>query len=258
MKFKIVTCFILLPLFSVLAYAQEELPDNYLLITLKAAEGKLQGTCEFLEGYILTMDLPSAFLKNGLDSTRLFSLIKKQEIKGTLTYLDGKTTEIKYEVVNHRGADDIYMKTSLGYFLWEMLKIKPDEVYFAINWWYCPPARDVDLKALKIAAKLLADSANWNKTDDRKCEDDEENNKWSLFCALKYASIKTMGEYNHHNTAMQTVRFVIDELIPGHEFEHTLMDYNNLPATKHKDILFVINEAKKRIELELKNKKERK
>lgn len=256
MRFKIAICFILLCLFSVLAYAQEELPDNYLPITLKATEGKLQGSSEFLEGFIFTMDLPSDFLKNGLDSTKLFSLIRKQEITGTLIYPNGKTTEIKYEVVNHRGADDIYMKTSLGYFLWEMLEIKQDEVNFAINWWYCPPAREVDLKALEIAEKLLADSSNWHKEDDRKCEDDEENNKWSLFCALKYASIKTMGEYNHHNTAMQTVRFVIDDLIAGHEFEHTLMDYNNLPATKHKDILFVIDEAKKRIELELKKGKD--
>jgi len=55
---------------------------------------------------------------------------------------------------------------------------------------------------------------------------------------------------------MQTVRFVIDELIPEHEFEHTLMDYNNLPATRYKDILFVIKEAKERIELELKKGKD--
>jgi hypothetical protein len=50
---------------------------------------------------------------------------------------------------------------------------------------------------------------------------------------------------------MQALRFAIDELIPGHGFEHTLMDYNNSPSTAHADILAVIDMAKKRIEGEL-------
>ena len=87
--------------------------------------------------------------------------------------------------------------------------------------------------------------------DDRKCEDDIANNKWSLFCAIKHASIQKMGEYNHHNTAMQALRLAIDELIPDHGFAHTLRDYNNLPSTTHKDVLMVIDRAKKRIEEEL-------
>jgi hypothetical protein len=61
-----------------------------------------------------------------------------------------------------------------------------------------------------------------------------------------------MGEYNHHNTAMQALRFAIDELVPEHGFEHTLMDYNNSPSTTHTDILKVIDTAKERIKEELK------
>ena len=102
-----------------------------------------------------------------------------------------------------------------------------------------------------MTEQLLADSTNWHKNDDRKCENDIESNQWSLFCALKYASIEEMGEYNHHNTAMQTVRFVIDETLPNHGFEHTLMDYNNSPSTEHEDILRVIEIAKKRIKQEI-------
>jgi len=114
----------------------------------------------------------------------------------------------------------------------------------------------VDLETLEMTEQLLADATNWHKKDDRKCENDIESSRWSLFCALKYASIKKMGEYNHHNTAMQTVRFVIDDLIPDHGFEHTLMDYNNLLSTEHKDILSVVRIAKERIKKEIeKNKK---
>lgn len=60
-----------------------------------------------------------------------------------------------------------------------------------------------------------------------------------------------MGEYNHHNTAMQTVRFVIEDLDPDSYFEHALMDYNNAPSTNHADILRVLAIAKKRIKEEL-------
>jgi hypothetical protein len=93
----------------------------------------------------------------------------------------------------------------------------------------------------------------WHQTDDRKCEDDEVNNSWSLFCALKFASLEKAKEYNHHNTAIQTVRFVIDDLHPNHGYKHTLMDYNNNPKTTHSEILEVVREAKKKIEIELKN-----
>jgi len=252
MKTRIFTCSLIVCLSSILGYGQDELPDNYLPISLKIKDEKLEGKCEYLEGFTFSMDLPSGFLEKALDKEELFTIIRNQKITGTLTYPNKKTTEIQYEVVDHRGVEDIYMKTTLGYFLWEMLDIRDNEVSFAINWWYCPPARKVDLEALEMCEQLLADSMNWHKMDDRKCEDDIDNNKWSLFCAIKYASIQKMGEYNHHNTAMQALRSAIDELIPHHGFEHTLMDFNNSPLTTHHDILIVIDRAKKNIEAELK------
>ena len=243
---------ILLALFSVaLIHAETELPDDYLPITMKIQDGMLAGESEYLEGFMFSMDLPADSLKKPFDKEELFNTVRDQNITGTLTYPNGKTTEIKYEIVDHRGFEDIYMKTTLGYFLWEMIEVRKDELSFVIYWWYCPPARQVDLEALEMAEQLLADSTHWHKTDDRKCEDDIENERWSLFCAIKYASIEKMGEYNHHNTAMQALRSVVDELMPDHEFGHPLMDFNNLPSTTHHDILFVIEEAKKKIEKEL-------
>ncbi len=252
MKTRIFIYLLVFCLNLILGFGQDELPDNYLPISLKIHDKKLEGKCEYLEGFTFSMDLPSGFLKKAFDKEELFKIVRNQKITGTLTYPNNKTTEIKYEVVNHRGVEDIYMKTTLGYFLWEMLDIRDNELSFAINWWYCPPARKVDLEALEMTEQLLADSINWHKMDDRKCEDDIDNNKWSLFCAIKYASIQKMGEYNHHNTAMQALRFAIDELIPNHGFEHTLMDFNNSPSTTHHDILIVIDKAKKSIKEELK------
>jgi len=249
MENRVFVFLLILYLGVIIGYGQEELPDDYLPFRFEIQDEKLEGGSEYLEGFIFSMDLPKSLLEESLDKEKLFAILRNQRITGTLTYPNGKITEIEYEIVNHRGFEDIYMKTTLGYFLWEMLEISDDEL--SIYWWYCPPAKKVDLEALEMAEQLLADSSNWHKTDDRRCEDDIANNKWSLFCAIKYASIQKMGEYNHHNTAMQALRFTIDELIPNHGFEHALMDYNNSPSTTHRDILDVIDKAKKRIEDEL-------
>jgi hypothetical protein len=252
---KKVGCIVLIALLgTVFGYGENELPDDYLPFSFRVKNGELAGNSEYLEGFTFSMNLPPDFLESPFDREKLFSIVREQNITGTLTYPDDRTSEIEYEIVNYRGFEDIYMKTTLGYFLWEMLEVQDRELSFAIYWWYCPPARMADLEALEMAAELLGDSTRWHKMDDRKCEDDIESDKWSLFCAIKYASIQTMGEYNHHNTAMQALRSAIDEFAPGHGFAHTLMDFNNLPSTTHHDILYVIEKAKEKIEEELRNR----
>ena len=237
---------------------EEELPDDYLEFTLNILDDRLEDEINELDQLFLTVFLPHGILESGLTLEKLMASVRNQNVTGTLRYPSGgesmhsgKTTEIKFEIVNHRGKDEIYMKSTLGYFLWEYINLLEDKISFAIYWWYCPPASKEDLDILEMAKKLLADSANWHQKDDRKCEPDIENNLWSLFCALKYASIETTGEYNHHNTAIQTARFVIDDLIPDHGFMHTLMDYNNAPSTAHKDILKVLDLAIGRINQEI-------
>ena len=234
--------------------SQDTLPDNHLLFALHVLNGRLEGANQYLEGFTVSINLPQQYLQQRIDMDSLLSFVRDQEITGILTYPNGKTTPIKYEVVRYREAEDIYMKTTLGYFLWEHVAVRDDTLFFVIDWWYCPPARQVDLETLEMTEQLLADSTNWHKNDDRKCDNDIESNCWSLFCALKYASMEKMGEYNHHNTAMQSVRFVIDDVIPDHGYEHTLMDYNNAPSTGHRDILRVIKIAKERIRQEMEKK----
>lgn len=228
--------------------SQDTLPDNHLLFTLPRVNGGFQGGNQYLPGFMLSMDFRHGIPASPLDLRNLMEAVRRGEVTGVLTYPSGKTTPIAYGVVRHRGTEDIYMKSTLGYFLWESAVLRDDEVNFVIDWWYTPPARSVDVAAVEIAERLLADSLNWHKHDDRECEDDRANDRWSLFCALKHASLETMGEYNHHNTAMNTVRFVIDELVPDHGFEHTLMDYNNAESTTHQDILQLLAGAKERLQ----------
>jgi hypothetical protein len=215
-------------------------------------DDRLEGANDYMEGFKLSIDLPKGSFEDGLNMSELISIVRDREIVGTLTYPHGATTQIRYEVVRHRGADDIYMKTTMGFFLWESASVQGDQLYFVIDWWYKPPARPADLEALIVAQGLLSDPADWNRQDDRDCDGDIEGGKWSLFCALKHASMETMGEYNHHNAAMQTVRFVIEDLDPDQAYEHALMDFNNAPSTNHDDILRVLDIARNQIEQELK------
>ena len=50
----------------------------------------------------------------------------------------------------------------------------------------------------------------WDRADDRICEDGDET--FSLYCALKFATIDEVGEYQHRRTALQEVRFALEDL----------------------------------------------
>lgn len=143
------------------------------------------------------------------------------------------------------------MKTTNGWYPWEKMRFRNNKLIFSYDYWYCPPASKTDLEIFDLCLLYLNDSINWNHNDDRVCEDDKNKKFMSLFCALKIASVKIMGEYNHRNTAIQTIRFIIDDLVPNHEYTHTIEDYNNYPSTTHDDILKVIKLAKERIKKEL-------
>jgi hypothetical protein len=227
--------------------AQADLPDDYLPFTFRQLEDRLEGVCPYLEGFTISIDIPALLMADGVSIETIFSLVRDREIGGTLTYPNAAKTPIQYEIVRHREREDIYMKTTLGYFLWEYAAVRNDTLSMAIYWWYAPPATEVDLAILDMAKRLVSDPRNWHQDDDRQCEDDIATNRWSLFCALKHSSIEMTGEYNHHNTAMQTARFVIDSLIPDHGFAHTLMDYNNAGSTSHGEIIDVLDEARRRI-----------
>jgi hypothetical protein len=230
---------------------QDTLPENHLLFTLHRGDGELTGGCDYLPGFTLSLRIRQEEPGSGLAVAGLMEAIGAERVNASLTYPNGTTTDVEFEVVRHRGVDDIYMKTTMGYFLWEAMAARSDGLSFVIDWWYTPPARPVDLATLQMAQTLLADSARWHQQDDRRCEDDVEDRRWSLFCALRYASMEKMGEYNHHNTAMNTVRFVVNDVVPDHGFEHPLMDYNNAPSTGHGDVLRVLDIARRRLQQEI-------
>ncbi|GAB3367264.1 hypothetical protein GCM10027431_10670 [Lysobacter rhizosphaerae] len=107
------------------------------------------------------------------------------------------------------------------------------------------PVSIKDVEILDKADALLANESDWNRNDTRECPPDAQT--LSLFCALQKASIGVLGSYDHRRVALQEVRFAIEDVSGGREFEHRLMDFNNLPATTFADIKKVLAIARAKV-----------
>ncbi len=76
---------------------------------------------------------------------------------------------------------------------------------------------------------------------------DNTQGRWSLFCALEQACIDVLGQYDHRRVALQEVRFAVEDATRGRQFEHRLMDFNNLPETQFGDVKRVLQVATERV-----------
>ncbi|MEO8002836.1 MAG: hypothetical protein ABI644_13255 [Arenimonas sp.] len=102
-----------------------------------------------------------------------------------------------------------------------------------------------DLEILDKADALLANESAWNRKDTRECP--PEAKSLSIFCALQKASIEVLGTYDHRRAALQEVRFAVEDATKGREFEHRLMDYNNLAETQFSDIKGILLAARAKV-----------
>ena len=64
-----------------------------------------------------------------------------------------------------------------------------------------------------------------------------------------------LKEYRHREVALQEVRFAIEDVTDGREFEHRLRDYNNLPDTQLADVKRVLTIATHRVRIRLDEQK---
>jgi hypothetical protein len=118
---------------------------------------------------------------------------------------------------------------------------------------HAPPVSAEDLQILDKANALLSDEAHWNRDDTRECPPNEV--KLSLFCALHKACIDVLGHYEHRRAALQEVRFAVEEATKGRDFQHRLMDFNNLPETRFEDIKHVLAQARAKVSERLKTER---
>ena len=92
----------------------------------------------------------------------------------------------------------------------------------------------LDAKIVRRADEILSSTQVWNRADDRRCPD--AASAWSIYCAMRKATIELTGGFHHRRAALEAVRAIVEERSAGRNYEHRLRDYNNDPTTTLGDV----------------------
>lgn len=103
----------------------------------------------------------------------------------------------------------------------------------------------LDLSILESASAMLSSEEVWDRQDDRQCM--RSDTKFSLFCALQFASIDVTGSYQHRRTGLQEVRLALQDATPDRNYSHRLRDFNNDPRTTLADVQRMLETAYGRV-----------
>ncbi|MEP1094798.1 MAG: hypothetical protein ABJG78_06785 [Cyclobacteriaceae bacterium] len=147
--------------------------------------------------------------------------------KGIMT--GGRFGTMNFTVTkNETGTSEDWMiKTNNGWYPLKKVKLTDDKLLMIFNWGFRAPNRKIDLEVLQRTRQLLGERRSWNHEDDRRCEDDMNSEKWSLYCGLKKVYLELTGDFNHRAAGLNIVRQSITELNPEWKYQHQLMEFNN-------------------------------
>jgi hypothetical protein len=113
-----------------------------------------------------------------------------------------------------------------------------------------PEPNELDRLILQRAAEILATEAVWDRADDRDCAPDAKT--WSMYCALRRASLEVTGGFHNRRPCLQILRQVLYERVAeerknGRKYPHIVMDYNNDAKIRLADIQTALTDAAARI-----------
>lgn len=168
---------------------------------LVLGQDKLVGECEdkLFTGIEIVLDREY----DKIDSATLFKILPKD---GFLIIQKKHKIAAQFVITERAGFPQIMLKPTdlprVGWYTFDSLSITDREINFLIDKDPDVPFSNEDLEIIAHVKKLFKDPLNWNKNDDRRCQDDIKNDTYSFFCALQTASINVAGEYNHRNAVM--------------------------------------------------------
>ena len=99
----------------------------------------------------------------------------------------------------------------------------------------------LDESIIRRAATILSTVSAWNRADNRACPAGATT--WSIYCAMRKATIEETGAFHHRRPALEAVRIIIDERAAGRNYDHRAMDYNNDVRTQLGDVQSLFAEA---------------
>ena len=211
---------------------------------------KLIGTSEnkFFVGFEIELDT----IYTSIDSILLFRQLPRI---GTINFRNKFESPTEYTLTSRAGFSQIMFRFKNNYYTLDNLNFGKESITFYVDDDPDVPVTKNDLKIITIAKSLLSSIEKWNKADDRVCNDDLSSNSYSLYCALRIASLEVEERYNHRNAVLQKLRHLIEEKYPGRKWNHRLMDFNNMEATSHEDVLNILNEIEEAFILSLQERR---
>ena len=215
-------------------------------------QDKLVGKCEnkYFTGFEIELDTSYSMI----DSISLFEQFPRM---GSINFKNRFIIPTEFTITERAGFNQIMFRFKSDYLTFDNLEIGNQSISFTINNDPIVPVTENDLRIIRLAKNLLSEELFWNKEDDRKCDDDLSNQKYSLYCAVRIASLEVEERYNHRNAVLQKLRHLIKEKYPNKKLKHRLMDFNNLEEIKYEDIVNLLSEIEKAFISELNTKSEK-
>ncbi len=138
------------------------------------------------------------------------------------------------------------LRSEYGWFPVSGFTVTAKVMRLQIDTFHPVPSNDLDRQVVQRAAAILSNEGAWNRADTRKCT--PTDTKWSIYCAMKRATIEVTGGFHHRRPVLEVVRQIVDERSAGRNYDHRLMDYNNDPSTRLEDVQSLFAEALIRME----------
>ena len=214
--------------------------------TLTLHEDKLVGDCEnkFYTGF--TIELDSTY--SSLDSLSLFNQFPRI---GTVHFKNKAHIATEFTTTDRAGHTQIMFRFRSSYFTFDNLQIEDQSISFTIDSDPVVPATENDLKIIRLVKDLLSEEKYWNRADDRDCNDDLGNKSYSIYCALRIASLQVENNYNHRNAVLQKLRHLLAEIYTDKKWKHRLRDFNNMEELSYLQLMGILDEIETDFILEL-------
>ena len=198
------------------------------------------GSCGALSGRHPTFAIvPEPSVTSGrwrLDRTPVSAWAGQMAEPGT------RTTRVEIEA--YQDGTGI-LRTMQGWYGLSNVRSTASTVRFDIDTARELPPGDLDRQIIVRAATILSTEAAWNRADNRDCPDGATS--WSIYCAMRLATLQVTGGIHHRRPALELVREVVAERAAARDYDHALMDYNNDRSTRLDDVQSLFAEAERRI-----------
>lgn len=143
---------------------------------------------------------------------------------GTLQIPGWPALGIEIESSPYEPEPALVMKTQVAWLLVEAPTIDLNGVAFWLQFDEdAPPTRD-DLEILTRAEEILWDEGVWDRSASKRCRPGAKT--WTLFCAMRDATVEVTGEFHPKQPAVVILENVIQEVFREMAFDDPIVDYN--------------------------------